>query len=184
MKRMRILLAAFIAVLLLSLSVAQLAAQSAMGPVAPDAGQWPTWILESGNDVSVDPPPDDAATAAEITQLVAMMADRDEAALEQIAYWDSGPPAYRWNQITLDAIVKRGIPIHFAERALSLVHVGIYDGTIAGWNAKYEYNRLRPSEFDSALMTVIPNPSSPGLSLRTCYCRWCCINDLELVIPK
>lgn len=128
----------------------------------PDNGEWMTWILESADQLQVDAPPDDAATAEEIAQLISMSESRDEDALAQIAYWDAGPPAYRWNQITMDEIVKRGIPIHFAERALSLVHVAIYDGTVAGWNSKQMYNRPRPSDFDSNLTTTIPNPSSPS----------------------
>ncbi len=130
--------------------------------IAPDAGQWPTWVLESSDQIEIAAPPDDAATAEEIAELLAMVDERDAEALQTIAYWNAGAPAYRWNQITVDAIVKRGIPIHFAERALALVHVGIYDATVAGWEAKYAHNRPRPSEFDSNLTTVIPNPASPA----------------------
>jgi len=128
----------------------------------PETGEWMTWVLESADQLHVDAPPDDMTTSEEISQLIAMSESLDDDALAQIAYWDAGPPAYRWNQITMDAIVKRGIPIHFAERILSLVHVGIYDGTVAGWNSKQTYNRPRPSEFDSSLVTAIENPSSPS----------------------
>ena len=44
---------------------------------------------------------------------------------------------------------------------LALVNVAIYDATIAAWDAKYVYNRPRPSEADPTLTTVVPNPNSP-----------------------
>jgi hypothetical protein len=42
------------------------------------------------------------------------------------------------------------------------VNVAAYDATIAAWDSKYEYNRLRPNEVDPSLTTVIPNPASPS----------------------
>jgi hypothetical protein len=37
-----------------------------------------------------------------------------------------------------------------------------YDATVAAWNAKYTYNRPRPSELDPSLTTMVPNPRSPS----------------------
>jgi len=108
------------------------------------------------------PPPDEAATADETSQLIAMMNERDEDSLQEIAYWNAGPPSYRWNQIAVGAIDKRGIPGTSASRVLALVHAAVYDATIAAWDNKYTYNRLRPSEVNADLTTVIPNPPSPS----------------------
>jgi membrane-associated phospholipid phosphatase len=130
--------------------------------VEPEAGTWPTWVLESGSQFRVAAPPDDGATADEIAELQAMVDDRDEAALLQIAYWNAGPPAYRWNQIAVDAIVERAQPGHLGYRGLSLLHVAIYDATVAAWDSKYIYNRPRPSDIEPALNPVIPNPPSPS----------------------
>lgn len=49
-----------------------------------------------------------------------------------------------------------------AARVLALLNVAIYDGTIAAWDSKYTYDRLRPSQVDPALQTVITNPNSPS----------------------
>src|SRR5690606_39657492 len=76
------------------------------------------------------PPPDEAATADETSQLIAMMNERDEDSLQEIAYWNAGPPSYRWNQIAVGAIDKRGIPGTSASRVLALVHAAVYDATI------------------------------------------------------
>ncbi len=121
-----------------------------------------TWVLASPDQFRLDAPPDEEATAQEVAQLMAMAADRDESALNQIAYWNSGPAAYRWNQIALDEMLARAVPAPAAFRHLALLHVAIYDATAAAYDSKYAYNRLRPSEFDSALTTVISNPSSPA----------------------
>jgi hypothetical protein len=130
--------------------------------IAPEAGTWQTWVLSSGDQFRLDAPPDEAATAEEIVQLQEMAADVDDAALQQITYWNAGPPAYRWNQIAIDAQLMRGQPGNLAFRGLALLHVAIYDATVAAWDSKYTYNRPRPSEVEPALLTIIPNPASPA----------------------
>ena len=122
----------------------------------------PTWLLESAGPISVDAPPDDAASAAEIDELMALMDGRDEDTLQQIAFWNAGPPSYRWNQIALEAMLQRGMPANTAFRGLALLHAAIHDATVAAWDEKYTYNRLRPSDMNAHLITVIPNPSSPS----------------------
>ena len=57
--------------------------------------------------------------------------------------------------------LKEGIAIA-VYRVLALVNVAIYDATIAAWDAKYFYNRPRPSEADPSMTTVLPNPESPS----------------------
>jgi membrane-associated phospholipid phosphatase len=90
-----------------------------------------------------------------------MTADRDTAALDQVSYWDSGAPGYRWNEIAIAQGLKDGIAIA-VYRVLALVNVAIYDATVAAWDAKYVYNRPRPSETDPSLTAVVPNPASPS----------------------
>jgi membrane-associated phospholipid phosphatase len=146
--------------LLVLLSIGILAPVSAAD--SPQAGAWATWVLESGDQFRLDTPPDEAATADEIAQLVDLAASRDEDALTKIAYWNAGPPSYRWNQIAMEELRLQAMPVNMAYRNLALVNVAIYDATVAAWDSKYAYNRPRPSEVDSSLMTVIPNPSSPS----------------------
>lgn len=155
----RLLLVVGVILLCLTTSVF---AQSGMEMAASEAGSWSTWLLDSGDQLRLDAPPDEAATAEEIDALMAMVNERDEDALQQIAYWNAGPPSYRWNQIAAGAIDKRGIPGTPASRAFALVHAAVYDATVAAWDSKYTYNRPRPSESNADLTTVIPNPSSPS----------------------
>jgi membrane-associated phospholipid phosphatase len=151
-------------------------------PVEPGAGTWTTWVLDSASQFRLSAPSPEIAqlthyqhacessdrcgysvtVTEELAQLKAMVAERDAVALQQIAYWNSGSPSYRWNQIALDAMNARAMPANMAFRDLALVHVAIYDATLAAWDSKYTYNRQRPSEVDPSLTTVIPNPSNPS----------------------
>ena len=37
--------------------------------IEPSAGKWKTWVLTSGDQLRLPPPPDEAATRAEVAQL-------------------------------------------------------------------------------------------------------------------
>ncbi len=108
------------------------------------------------------PPPDQSATVAEIRELQSLAARRDATALAQVGFWDTGAPAYRWNEMAVNTALKNNLPANLATRALALVHVAIDDATVATWAAKYAYRRPRPGAVESSLRTVLPNPSSPS----------------------
>ena len=48
--------------------------------------------IASGAGLRLPPPPDAAATTAEVAELEALAAERDAAALDRISYWDAGAP--------------------------------------------------------------------------------------------
>lgn len=127
-----------------------------------DATAVHTWVLESPDQFRPDALPDKTETAQEVAELLEMAGQRDDDALTQIAYWNSGPPSYRWNQIALDAMRARGVPGPVAFRHLALIHAAISDATVAALDGQQAFNRPRPSEFDPALTTVIETPASPS----------------------
>ena len=131
------------------------------GPVEASAGRWRTWVLESGSQLRLPQPPDDATTGSEIDELRSLAARRDAGALDQVAYWDAGSPGYRWNEIACAAGMK-GIAGIRNYRALALLNVAIYDAMVAAWDTKYAYNRPRPSERDPSLPTVVASAASPS----------------------
>src|SRR5258705_12444971 len=122
----------FALLMLLTLGVVTLTTANpraaSLGAVGANAGTWKTWVLTSGDQLRLDAPPDDAATADEITQLQDMAAKRDDAALQQIAYWNAGPPSYRWNHLAVNTLANHVNPL--AVRNLALLHVAIYDATV------------------------------------------------------
>src|SRR5204863_2843104 len=131
------------------------------GQVEPNAGTWKTWTLTSGGQLRPAAPPGESATRAELDAVRALASQRDAAALDQVSYWDTGSPGYRWNEIALAQGLKDGIAI-YAYRMLALLNVAIYDATVAAWDAKYAYNRPRPDDLDPSLSTVVATPRSPS----------------------
>jgi membrane-associated phospholipid phosphatase len=128
----------------------------------PQAGSWKTWVITSGEQFRVPPPPDRAATDKELDDLQRLATTRDRAAFDRVAYWDTGSPSYRWSEIAVAEHLKAGIPWQLAARDLALMHIAIYDAMIAAWDSKYTYKRLRPSAANPSVTTVVPNPPSPS----------------------
>ncbi|HZS04350.1 MAG TPA: vanadium-dependent haloperoxidase [Blastocatellia bacterium] len=130
--------------------------------VEPQAGRWKTWVLSSGSQFRPTRPPDGLAQEFEIRNLITRTNRRDAAALDAISFWDSGPPGYRWNELAINQLVRNNITGPRSARILALLNVAIYDATVAAWDAKYVYNRPRPSEVNTQVAPVIPVPSSPS----------------------
>jgi hypothetical protein len=139
-------------------------AQTVSGPVEPRAGTWRTWVLKSGSELRLRPPPDAQATASEIQELRALAGRRDAATLERIRYWDFSSPAYRWNEMLTDTAVAQnfGAGGGLGIRAFAMLNVAIHDALIAAWDSKYTHNRRRPGESDPQLASAMPAPRSPS----------------------
>src|ERR1700737_4719774 len=131
------------------------------GQIEPGAGNWKTWVLSSGAEVPLGPPPGASATESEIEQLKGLASQRTAAALDRVNYWDAGAPSYHWVKETIErANAMTGGLV--GARNMALANVAMYDALIAAWYWKYVYNRRRPSQRDSGLRTAIPNPRSPS----------------------
>lgn len=134
------------------------------GAIEPGAGAWRTWLLESGHQLRLAPPPDTAATQAELDELRVLATGRDAASRERVAYWDAGSAPYRWNELAVELSVKHGLSVSRGARALTLVNAAVHDALVAAWDSKYHYQRPRPSELDPSLTTLVaisPSPSYP-----------------------
>jgi membrane-associated phospholipid phosphatase len=130
--------------------------------IEPQAGPWKTWVIASGAQFRVPPPPDRAATEKELGELARIAASRDAAALDRVAYWNTGSPSYRWSEIAVAEHLRIGTPWQIAARDLALMHIAIYDAMVAAWDSKYAYKRLRPGAVSANLTTVLPSPPSPS----------------------
>ncbi|HEY8447513.1 MAG TPA: vanadium-dependent haloperoxidase [Thermomicrobiales bacterium] len=130
-------------------------------PIEPNAGSWKTWVLTSGDQFRL-PAPNEATTESELDELEELASGRDAMALDQIAFWGCGAPSYRWNQIAVQHLLEKGVPVVRAARALALLNVAVYDATIAAWDSKYAHNRPRPAAARSTLMTAAATPNSPA----------------------
>ena len=145
----------------LGLSTAFLAAQirPTAGQIEPGARLWQTWVLASSSELRPGPPPDRADSVRELLAVRDAAANPAASAAQQLAYWNAGSPNYRWQQI---AMANTGITSFPGFRTLALMNVAIADAEVAACDAKYYYNRPRPSQADRKLATRIPTPDSPS----------------------
>lgn len=161
MKRWQLIHQWFVFVLALAL-LAGCIATPAAPPVEPNAGHWHTWVIKDMTTVRPAPPPDQAATQAELQAVQALVAKRDAAALQQIAYWDSGAPSYRWIEIAFTQNRPKPASGPRVSRMMSLLNVAIYDAMVAAWDAKYTYNRPRPAALAPGLSVLAQHTNSPS----------------------
>jgi membrane-associated phospholipid phosphatase len=130
--------------------------------VEPGAGHWRTWVISSGADYRVPPPPGKSQTRAELRTVAELVRHNDAQSRQQIAFWDAGAPAYRWIDL-INARLTAGIPATtYAHRVYTYVALAMYDATIAAWESKYHYKRPRPSELDDDIAPVVSVPNSPS----------------------
>ena len=134
----------------------------ANSPVEPDAGNWRTWVISSGRDYRVPPPPSPSETQAELRSLAELVGQNDEEARRQIAYWDAGAPAYRWMELINNRLLAGTPTTAFPHRVQAYVALAMYDATVATWESKYFYNRRRPSEMGHRVQAALPVPNSPS----------------------
>jgi membrane-associated phospholipid phosphatase len=145
----------------LSLAAWALSAQTAP-QIEPKAGNWKTWAISSGKDYRVSPPPDAAATRGELEWLRGASADKNPQIADQISFWDSGSPGYRWLEILASRSEANQPLSPYPVRPFAYLNMAIYDATIAAWESKYFYNRPRPNQLDPTLRTALPTPNSPS----------------------
>ena len=152
--------------------------------IEPHAGTWKTWVIGSGSQFRVPPPPDRNATQKELDVLEHAAAERDHTALDLVAYWDTGSPSYRWSEIAVAEHLKNGIGWPVASRNLALMHIAIYDAMIAAWDSKYAYNRPRPIAVKPGLATVVANPPSPSYPAEHAVAAGAASEVLAYVFPN
>lgn len=118
------------------------------------------WLVESIAEFRVAPPPTDGK--AELAEMRALVAQRNAADVARIRWWDTGGPAYRWNELAIDALLDEFVTLPLASRHLAVVHVAIDDAVAAAWANKRIYRRARPGEVDPSLGTalLVPKGSS------------------------
>jgi len=133
-----------------------------IGQIEPTAGTWRTWVISSGKDHRVPPPPGPRETRAELRLLADLIGQIDERARQQITFWDAGAPAYRWIDLINARIFAATPTTPIPHRVYTYMALAMYDATIATWESKYFYNRRRPSEVNRRLPTALPVPNSPS----------------------
>lgn len=143
-------------ILLMHVFVLSVAAHG-IAQVEPGAGSWKPWFITSGKAYRLPPPP---SGKSEVAQVLAAQRNLDAEALQKIAYWNAGAPGYRWygmvSKLWMSDVTGKGA------LANMLIGTAIFDATIAAWDTKYAYNRLRPFAADNRVKLYGPRPESPS----------------------
>jgi membrane-associated phospholipid phosphatase len=129
----------------------------ATAQVEPHAGNWKTWFITSVKTYRLPPPPSDKE---EIAQVLAAQRSLNAGGMEQITYWNSGAPGYRWYNMMFK-LWTTGISSNGA-LANMLIGTATYDATLAAWDTKYAYNRSRPFAADNKIQVYAQKPESPS----------------------
>ena len=66
--------------------------------VEPGAGTWKTWVLSSGTEIPVPPPPKGQVAKRDLEAVVKAAAARTDETLDAISFWDTGSPGFRWTR--------------------------------------------------------------------------------------
>lgn len=137
----------------------------------PEGGTWTTWLLSSGAEIRVPPPPSlgSVTEQAELAEIRLLQASLDLADNQAIARWE-GPPTMAWTDELLGRFtfwwallpdVRVATPVRSA-RAAALMNVAIYDALVATWHAKYEYRRAAPHRRDPGVNRLVPYDGAPS----------------------
>ncbi|HYV95401.1 MAG TPA: hypothetical protein VE978_26745 [Chitinophagales bacterium] len=125
--------------------------------VEPTAGNWKTWFITSGKDYRLPSPP---SYKKEIAEVISRQQQIDSAGWQQILYWNSGAPGYRWQTMIYNLWMTD--TSYNGVLANMLLGAAIYDATIAAWDTKYAYKRPRPFAADKQVKAYGPKPESPS----------------------
>jgi membrane-associated phospholipid phosphatase len=151
--------------------------------IEPRAGTWRTWVISSGKDYRVPPPPRSSQTRRELKALAELIDQNDANTAQQIAFWDAGSPAYRWIDL-ISARQLAGTPTGaYPHRVYAYVALAMYDATIATWESKYHYDRPRPSELDHKLPTAVDVPNSPSYPSEHAAAAQAAASVLAFMLP-
>ena len=149
----------FVAVLF---TVTQLCAQ-----LEPTAGAWKTWFITSGREYRLVVP---APNKDEIAEVLSAQKNLDATSMQQIVFWNTGAPSYRWQDIMFKLwTVDTG---RYGALANMLLGTATYDATIAAWDTKYAYKRPRPYAADSRTKIFTVKPERPAFTCEHSVAAW------------
>ncbi len=126
-------------------------------PMFPLAGTSKTVVLTSGSQFRPPPPPDFAKDMAELKNFKQTFRSQSNAFFyaSQNFFWNDVLDKKIW-EYNLHTNPPR------AARIYAVAAIGMYDGFIACWDAKYAYWGIRPEQYDTSFHPIIPAPPFPG----------------------
>ena len=136
---------------------------SSANPVAPLAGAWKPWALNSGSQVRLGPPP--AFGSADLQKQIDLVKQFVETNSTMHIAWFWQPSFIDpWVDLTTRFLFENGLA-NDAPRAAQLyaaVMVAQHDATIACWDTKYTYLEPRPPQADTTITPLFALPQHPS----------------------
>lgn len=128
----------------------------------PTAGQWKPWVLKSGAEIAVAPPPRAGSAAARRDEqaLDAAVRARTPALERKAREQADGTAVDPWMSHALAFVAERVKNPPAASRAYGLVSIAMHDAAIAAWHWKYRYDRDTPE--GDGLVETPADPSYPS----------------------
>jgi membrane-associated phospholipid phosphatase len=120
-------------------------------------------VVRDKKDLQLMPPPDKQQMQKEIAEVKQMMTKANSEVLQRIGYWDSGSPAYRWNQLGYQltgAAFFKNNGLTFFQAPMAWMNMAIYDATVIAWKLKQQNQRKRPFEIDASIKPAILAPTT------------------------
>jgi len=138
-------------------------AMDAVTRAEPTAGNWKTWVLSSGAEIQVPPPPmKDSDKAKADFDAVKDAADKRSSGTQAVVDRWSGPlPTKPWTETMLRAIEKSAKNPPLSSRNGALIHVAMSDALVSSYHWKYEYDVKAPEGVDK-LVPASADPSYPS----------------------
>lgn len=129
-------------------------------PMYPMAGKGKTVVLDSSSQFRPGPPPDFAKDMAELKAFKPTFRSMSNA-----FYWANQD---FWSDVLHKKIFEYNLHLDppRAARLYAIAAVGLYDGFVACWDAKYAYWGIRPNQYDTTyrppLLVTPPFPGYPS----------------------
>lgn len=127
----------------------------------------PYYLVRADQFRPVPPPAvNSPAFITALQEVFTLSASPTQAQMKSVYRWADGvgtaTPVGHWNRIALQALVANPRPLNQAVDILYLLHTALHDASIATWEAKYHYNFIRPSQYDTTIWTPIGVPNFPS----------------------
>jgi len=133
-------------------------------PINPMAGFWKTYVLKSGSDIQPNRPETCGSDkdTEDLVQTYEIWRNRTPEQINAVHYWGDKPPPVIWNNILNEQIQKSNMSIFEVAFSSVYLNVGMYDGFVSCWYAKYNYWTARPFQRIANITTEIPTPNFPS----------------------
>jgi membrane-associated phospholipid phosphatase len=132
-------------------------------PVAPLAGTWHTWVLNSASQLRPAAPP--AFNSADANTQYAAVKNLQATNATNHSAWFWQPNFFGpWTQQDETSIFQYHLDTNAprAARVYALQLIAQHDATLACWDAKYTFLELRPPQADPTIVPLFALPQHPG----------------------